>query len=216
MRNKVIAALIAGGLLVGAGIITSVVSTPGTASAQEDGAGADEARGPFPRIFGFFQELLDDLVGEGTITQEQADAIVAAAEEKAAEQQEERQALRELIRGLLEDGVITEDEASELPDDHWLLSDVFDEAWEDGELTAEEIREIKPHPRRRAFRHGVRFGALLDDDGGIDQSEYDSLGDDHPLKQVDVSEYLDDGLITPEELREMFNDLRDSGSSENA
>jgi len=215
MRNKIIAALVAGGLLVGAGIVTSVVSAPGTASAQEDGSETDEARGPFPRIFGFFQELLDDLVGEGTITQEQADAIVAAAEAKAAEHQEEREALRELIQGLLEDGVITEEEASDLPDDHWLLSDVFDEAWEDGELTTEEIRETKPHPRRHAFRHGVRFGALLDD-GGIDQSEYDSLGDDQPLKQVDVSEYLDDGLITPEELREIFNDLRDSGSSENA
>ena len=47
MRNKVIAALVAGGLLVGAGFVTSIVSAPGTASAQETEAGTDEARGFF-------------------------------------------------------------------------------------------------------------------------------------------------------------------------
>ena len=36
MRNKVIAALVAGGLLVGAGFVTSIVSAPGTAFAQEE------------------------------------------------------------------------------------------------------------------------------------------------------------------------------------
>jgi hypothetical protein len=48
------------------------------------------------------------------------------------------------------------------------------------------------------------------DDGGIDQEEYDSLNDEHPLKQHDLSEYLEDGLITPDEFRQIFSDLRGS------
>lgn len=212
MNNKILAALVAGGLLVGAGFLTSVVSAPGTAAAQEDDA-VIEDQGPIPRILGFLGEVLDGLVGDGTITQDQADAIAEAAEDKATELKEEREALHELIEGFLDDDVLTEDEAAQLPDDHYLLSDVFDEAWEDGELTTEEIREIRPHPRRRAFIHGARLGALLDD-GGIDQEEYDSLDESHPLKQVDVSEYLEDGLITPDELREIHQDWKDSGSSD--
>ena len=52
------------------------------------------------------------------------------------------------------------------------------------------------------------------DDGGIDQEEYDSLGDDHPLKQVDVSEYLaDDGLITIDELREIREQMKEDQST---
>lgn len=205
MRNKIIAALVAGGLLVGAGFVTSIVSTPGTASAQEEGA--EEDRGIIHRGIEFLGGVLDELVGEGTIEPDQADAILDAVEEKATEIKEERVALREEIKGHLEDGVLTEDEASSLPEDHWLLSEVFDEAWSDGELTTEEIREARPHPRRDAFKRGARFGALLDD-GGIDSSEYEALPDGHPLKEADVSEYLDDGVITIEELREIHQDLR--------
>jgi polyhydroxyalkanoate synthesis regulator phasin len=214
MGNKILAALVAGGLLVGAGLLTSVVSSPGTALAQEETDSSDD-RSPVPRILGFLGEVLHDLVGEGTITQDQADAIVDATESKATEIKEEREALRDLIQGLLDDDVVTEVEAAQLPEDHWLVSDVFDDAWEDGELTVEEIRELRPHPRREAFKNGLRFGALLDD-GGIDQEEYDSLADDHPLRQIDVSEYLEDGLITPDELREIHQELRGADSGDDA
>lgn len=211
MRNKVMAALAAGGLLVGAGLVTSIVSAPDTASAQEDATTQDEDRGFFARGMDFLAGVLDDLVGEGTITSDQADAVLQAAEDKATEIREEREALREEIQGYLEDGVITSEEAANLPEDHWLLSDDLAEAWEDGELTAEEIREARPHPRRDAFRRGVHFGALLDD-GGIDETEYSELPDDHPLKQIDVSEYFaDDGLITIDELREIRDGFQPSG-----
>ena len=113
----------------------------------------------------------------------QADAIVSAVETKAEELKAEREALRELFQGLIEDGVLTEDEASQLSEDHWVFNEAFDEAWADGELTTEEIRENRPH--RGKLRKAARLGALLDD-GGIDQEEYDSLDDDHPLKQIDV------------------------------
>jgi hypothetical protein len=49
------------------------------------------------------------------------------------------------------------------------------------------------------------------DDGGIDQSEYDGLPDGHPLKDIDVSEYLDDGVITIAELREIRKSQSTSG-----
>lgn len=207
MRNKVSAALVVGGLLVGAGLITSVVSSPGTAVAQEEPEDS-ESGSPIPRIVGFLGDVLDGLVGDGTITQDQADAVVAASEQKASELRQEHEAERELVEGLLEDDVITEDEAAELPDDHFLLSDRFDEAWADGELTREEIGGPR-HGRGHDFRRGFRLGSLLDD-GGIDQEEYDALPDDHPLKEADVSQYLEDGQITPDELRELFSSLKDA------
>lgn len=218
MRTKILAAFVAGGLLVGAGLVTSVISLPGTAQAQEgnDDNEDNTERGPVSRIVGFLGEILDDLVGDGTITQEQANAIVDETEERIEEWKADHHQLREQLSGILEDGVITEEEASVLPGDHWLLGDAFDEAWEDGELSLEDLGEFRQFrrgheflPRGHDFRHGPRFGALLDD-GGIDQEEYDSLDDDHPLKQVDVGEYLDDGLITPDEFREIFSDLKDS------
>lgn len=212
MLNKIFAALVAGAVLVGAGLVTSALSSPGTAQAQEETESSEDGSAG-SRLLGFLDEVLADLVADGTLTQEQADAVAEAAETKADEVKEAFRSQRELVRGLLEDGVITEEEASQLPEGNWLLSDRFDEAWEDGELTLAEIREQAPHPRWNGFEKGLRFGALLDD-GGIDQEEYDSLGDDHPLKQVDVTEYLADGLITPQELREIHMDFRNSSGSD--
>ena len=208
MRTKIAAAFIAGGLLVGAGLLTALITTPRTAQAQQE-PDESEDRGPVSRIIGFLGEVLDDLVGDGTITQDQADAIVEATENKVDELREEHRALHEQLSEFLEDGVITEEEASALPDDHWLFDEAFDEAWEDGELTPGDIRNIRPFHKAHDFGDGFRFGALLDD-GGIDQEEYDSLDDEHPLKQIDAGQYLEDGLITPDEFREIFSDLRDS------
>lgn len=215
MRNKILASIVAGGLLVGAGFVTSVVSSPSIASAQED-AGDSEDKGLRHRGFEFLSGVLSDLVSEGTIEQSDADAVLAGVEDKAAEIKAEREVTRELTQELLEDDVITEDEATQLPDDHPFFNEKFDEAWEDGELTTEEIREIRPHHRRGGFRRGAHFGALLDD-GGIDQAEYndliESLGEDHPLAQIDVSEYFDgDNLITVDELREIRENWKDSNT----
>lgn len=204
MGTRVLAALAVGAVLVAAGFVSSIVSAPGTAAAQDD-TGSTESDAPFPRILGFLGDVLDELVGDGTIDQSQADAIADAVHSKAEEAVEARRELHEQIRGFLEDGVITEEEAAQLPEDHPLLSDFFDEAWADGELTRHELGNMRHNTRRDWFHRGLRFGSLLDD-GGIDQEEYDSLPDDHPLKQADVSEYLGDGLITPDELREILHD----------
>ena len=217
MRNKVIAALVAGGLLVGAGFVTSIVSAPGTASAQEELATEGEERGFFTRGFDFLGGVLDQMVSDGELDQATADNVLSNVESAAEEAKAEREAIHEAIKTALEDDILTEAEAADagLPDDHWLYSDALDDAWADGELTTEEIREARPHPKRGAFRRGAHFGALLDD-GGIDQAEYDELGDDHPLKQIDVSEYLSDGVITIDELREIREANRPSDSDINA
>lgn len=162
MRTKFLAGLLAAGLLVGAGLVTSVISAPGTAQAREEIGEDDEVRPP-AHPFGLFGEILDEFVEDGTITSDQADAIVGAARDKVAELKEQR-------RERLEDG--------------------------------------RRHLHRN-FRWGVRFGTLLDD-GGIDEGEYGDLGENHPLKQVDVGRYFEDGLITPEELREILHDLKDA------
>ena len=67
MRNKVIAALVAGGLLVGAGFVTSIVSAPGTAFAQEETTTDGEEKGFFHRGLDFLGGVLDDMVGGGDL-----------------------------------------------------------------------------------------------------------------------------------------------------
>lgn len=213
MREKVLTATVAGGLLVGAGLATAAFSTPGVAEAQEDSAEAENVR-DHPGHGALFEEVLADLVSDGTIDKSQADAITQALIAKAEAFRADRSELRELIQGFLEDDVISVDELSQLPDDHPFNDPdgPYADAVADGELTRDEIAEVRPHPRRDWFKRGVRLGALLDD-GGIDQDEFDSLPDDHPLKQIDVSEYLDDGVITISELREIRQSQTNSGES---
>jgi hypothetical protein len=178
MRTKIVAAFVAGGLLVGAGFLTSLISAPDTAQAQDttdddttpDETAPDESQAPEGRFLrpalGFLEEVLDDLIADGTLTDEQADAVVDAVEAKA----------QDLIE-------------------------------EHGGEMRERLRDGRGH--WGPFENGLRFGALFDD-GGIDQEEYDALDEDHPLKQLDVTEYLEDGTITPDELRMAMADLWES------
>lgn len=216
MRQKIVATAVAGGLLVGSAFVVASVAGPAVAIAQEDSAQDAEAEndGPHIRPSAVLEEVLDDLVESETITQAQADAISDALVAKTEEIKAERQAIRELISGFLDDDVLTADELAQLPDDHPFNNEDgrFSEALEDGELTRQEIREARPQSRKNLFKRGARFGALLDD-GGIDQEEFDSLPDDHPLKSADVSEYLEDGVITLDELRELRQSQHDSGDA---
>ncbi|CAN5871106.1 hypothetical protein BH23ACT4_BH23ACT4_13500 [soil metagenome] len=216
MKQKLVAATVAGGLLVGAGFATAVISNPGIASAQGDSPESTEETnvGPFKNHDSVLEDVLSDLVEEGTIDQGQADAIVEALDAKTAELRTATQDVRGLIARLLEDGVLTDEELAQLPDVFPFndLERIFGEALDDGELTLEEFQEAVPQPKGSPFWSGARFGALLGD-GGIDQEEYDSLADDHPLKQVDMSEYLADGIITIDELRELKKSQSDSGDA---
>lgn len=208
MSSKIITSAVAGALLVGAGLVTSVVSSPSTAAAQEEATETVE-KGFFGRGLEFLGEVLDGLVADGTIDSSDAEAVLDAVEAKADEMRAQKEAEREVIQSAMEDGLITQDEVSELPDDHPIFGEAFDEAWEDGELTREELRENRHHPRRDAFRKGLRLGAFLDD-GGIDEEEWAQIPDDHPLKLIDgIEDYFEgDGLITLDELREIREEHR--------
>ena len=92
------------------------MSAPAAASAQE--ATEAEERGFIHRGMDFLSEVLANLVGDGTIDQEQADAILEGVETAAQELKAERQEQRQLIEGFLDDGVISSDELAQLPDEH--------------------------------------------------------------------------------------------------
>ena len=92
---------------------------------------------------GLLEQVLDELVSAGTLTQEQADAIVGAIEDKIDARRAEAERLRELWQGFIEDGVISQDEIDQLPGDSPLR-----EAWnsiaEDGQVTLEQLRGLHP------------------------------------------------------------------------
>lgn len=95
-------------------------------------------------------EVLEDFV-PGTLTEEEADEILAAVEAKRDEFRAEREAhraemerFRDQMRSFLEDGQLTEDELAQLPEDHPLLDPdgPAAEYLEDG-LSAEELAELR-------------------------------------------------------------------------
>jgi hypothetical protein len=152
--RETIAILAAGVLIIGGAAV---------ASAQ-----VDETDDPVPahemKRGDHADEVLAELVEDGTITQAQSDAIVAAFEAKRVElqaQREERRAEMEAAREQLEeawsDDVLTLEEAEALPFADRLTDPEgpLAEAWADGELTKDEVREARQEigPRRG---HGPR------------------------------------------------------------
>lgn len=214
LKSKILAATVAAALFVAAGIATAAITSPGVASAQEGSEEPSEETHvrPLKDHSSILEDVLSDLVADGIIDQGQADAILEALESKTSEIRSDAQNLRSLISGFLEDGVISADELDQLPDVFPFnnLESFFGDALDDGEITMDEFAEAFPHPKRGQFWFGASLGALLDD-GGIDQEEYDSLPDNHPLKQIDASEYLEDGVISIDELRALKQSQSDSG-----
>jgi polyhydroxyalkanoate synthesis regulator phasin len=154
MSRKLKAAIAAGALLGVAALVFSLLSFPGVAGAQEESTDGETVA---PRALGFLERVLDELVSEGTIDEEDADAVLTAVEEEI-----------------------------------------------------QEFREAHPewaHPRRHLLQKGARIGALLDE-GGITQEEYDALPEHSRLRDIDIGDALDDGLITPEELRQIWREHR--------
>jgi hypothetical protein len=110
-------------------------------------------------------DVLADLVGDGTITQQQSDAITDAVdtrlEEKRAEMEQRRDEMRaahEQLQTFLEDEVITQEELDQLPADHPLRS--LETALDDGQITLDELQAL-----RGGFR-GFGPGAGKGGDGG--------------------------------------------------
>ena len=86
--KRIVAAGVGAGLLLG-GVTGLAVTVPNLASAQDDATTTVPAEGARPKA-GPFSEVLDGLVANGTITQEQADAIVGAGEAAHAERHANR------------------------------------------------------------------------------------------------------------------------------
>jgi polyhydroxyalkanoate synthesis regulator phasin len=115
-------------------------------------------------------DVLDELVGDGTINQSQADAIEQAVEDKRAEVQAEREALREQMETFLEDGELSADELAQLPADHPLRN--LDQYLEDGKLDSNELQQLRGVG---GFgRHHGGFGPMHDDGDADDSSGSDS------------------------------------------
>lgn len=101
----------------------------------------------------FLSDVLADLVTDGVINQQQADAIVEAVDTRAEEKRAEMEQMRELVTSFLEDGVISAEELEQLPADHpWRNLDEF---LADGQLTLDELQQLRG-PFGRG--HGPRGG----------------------------------------------------------
>ncbi len=175
--RRVMTALLAAALLVGGGAAFALVASQDAAVAQEepstetDEPDVDVERPDRSDVFG---DVLGDLVDEGVITQEQADSITDAFEERLVELrarfEEHRDEFRSRGRGffhrgfhlgaLLEDGVIDADELAELGEDH-PLNDPDGPAAEyldDGQLTQEELEELRAELMPDGLHRRFPFG----------------------------------------------------------
>lgn len=157
--KKIMVSLAAAGVLVaGAFVASSVTSAPADAQTVAETQAEVVAVGHREAAL---DEVLAELVTNGTIDQSQSDAVKEALESKREEMQaerearrEEREADRELIKGFLDDDVISSDELAQLGDDHPFNDPdgPFADAAADGEITKAELQELRPD---RGHRRGV-------------------------------------------------------------
>ncbi len=159
--KTILASIAAAGVLVAGAFVAGVVTdAPATAQTLDPAVTEDGDRtGPF-------EEVMNGLVADGTLTQAQADEVEARlraahedVREERMERRNERRENRAQIREYLEDGVIDSAELAELGDDHPFNDPdgPFADAAADGELTKEELQEIKEQLReeRRQAREGA-------------------------------------------------------------
>lgn len=158
MKRIIVSLAAAGVLVAGAFVASSVTSAPADAQTQTDTQAEAPATGHREEAF---DEVLSGLVDAGTINQSQADAVKDALRAKGEELQaerearrEERQADRELIKGFLDDDVISSDELAQLGDDHPFNDPDgrFADAAADGEISEAELQELRPE---RGHRRGL-------------------------------------------------------------
>lgn len=169
--KKIIVSIAATGVLVaGAFVASTFASTEVLAQTDEVPVVTEEAHRPFPGSV--LDGVLSDLVEDGALTQDQADAVKDALVAKRDEFKEKfgdrrdrwerRHCAHAQIREWLEDGVITEEELSELPDGARIFADdsPLSEALEDGEITqAEWDAFIEQRKAEREARRDARRSA---------------------------------------------------------
>ncbi|MCL1600182.1 MAG: hypothetical protein M3112_01440 [Actinomycetia bacterium] len=169
--KKIIASVAAAGVLVvGAFAASTITTSEASAQTEETPAVTDEIRRP--RTGAILDEVLADLVADGTLEQDEADAVTSAMadkwdelKEKFSDRKERRAHLTELhdnIQSWLEDGVITADELAELDVDLPRFEDgPLAEALEDGQITqAEWDAFMEEREARHETRRNVPEGAV--------------------------------------------------------
>lgn len=103
----------------------------------------DTTETPIERVGTMIADVLADLVDDGTITADQAEAVETALVDAREARHAERAAMHEAFEAALEDGVITADEAADLPERLTDPDGPLADAWADGELTQEELDEAR-------------------------------------------------------------------------
>lgn len=144
--KRLVASVAAAGILVAGAFVASSMTTSSAEAQTVEGTTAEER----PEKGAILDEVLGELVDEGTINQAQADAVKAALQEKHEElkadrpdrgdRRHRRGHLRAQIQELLEDGEISADEIAELPERHPFNNEdgPFAELLEDGKITQAE------------------------------------------------------------------------------
>jgi hypothetical protein len=183
MKKLLPAILAAVLLLVGATVALAQTEDPDTsATTVDDGATpADVARGHGDRGR-VLQSVLDDLVEDGTLTQAQADAVIAGIDEKKAEFQVQREELRAAWDEAWADDVLTEDEAAALVGDGPFGDAITDpegplaDYWTDGQLTRDELAEARASLGfgRRGHHRGA-FGGNNSETPETEESSFPTL-----------------------------------------
>ena len=88
-------------------------------------------------------DVLDDLVGKGTITESQKTAILDALTAEREARRADRLERMQQLKAILEDGEITQAELDQLPEDSRLRQlDNLDELMADGKITTDELRSL--------------------------------------------------------------------------
>lgn len=124
-----------------AGQLGNSAGTELQADDQTQNQNADDWPGAGPGGGALLSQVLSDLVGQNVISQDQADAITKALQDKADQLQTQMQQQRQLIQGFLQDGVITQDEVDQLPADS-PFRQVFDSIAKDGQVTVDQLRQL--------------------------------------------------------------------------
>ncbi len=213
MRTKIAAVLIST-VVLGGGAVAYAQETPEPSAGESpNGPRIEWVRNHAGEIL---QEVLDDLVADGVITEDQADAIVAALQAKRDEMREGV----ELFRSFWEDGVLTAEEIAQLPTPNPFVDPQGElaEALADGELTREEWEAIRGPGRGHRGELLGMVGRFLSD-GVLTTDEIAQLPTPNPFgEDGPFAEALADGEITRDELLEVWptGHRRDGGHNPGA
>jgi polyhydroxyalkanoate synthesis regulator phasin len=171
MKKIILGALVGVMVFAGAAIAIAQTSEDGstdastatTAPVTTDDSVAAPGRGGFGHRGEVLQGVLDGLVADGTLTQEQADAVVAGLEAARGELLAAREELNAAVEEAWSDGVLTEEELNALPEGAARFAGPdgpLAEYWEDGQITQEELDEARANGLGfgRGGRHGHGFG----------------------------------------------------------